>query len=107
MLLWLTCLVLSYLFLGAKIISRLPMPPLRGFTGAMLGPLHFDCMAALWHPAIAALVHPCTSDAGGRATHGAVAETQPTFLVKQYGNVVVRYALKSSLNEPLMISNSF
>jgi nitrite reductase/ring-hydroxylating ferredoxin subunit len=24
-----------------------------------------DCMAAPWHPAIAAFVHPCTSDAGG------------------------------------------
>lgn len=49
-----------------------------------------DRMAAPWHPAIAALVHPCTADAGGtspwmdevdcagswqsRATQGAVAE---------------------------------
>jgi hypothetical protein len=31
-------------------------------------------MAALWHPAIAALVHPCTADAAGRATLGAVAD---------------------------------
>ncbi len=37
-------------------------------------PARHDCMAAPWHPAIAALLHPCTADAGGRATPGAVAE---------------------------------